>query len=182
MPSMQRLSLLSPIRRTRTDFIHRFSDVISYECLLINAAMIVFNLACSNDHRFEGWFASTADFEQQKRSELLNCPVCGAREINKALHVPHVSTSGKSQISGKNALQQCTNITSDFSQLLDYIVANTEDVGNEFPEEARKIHYREVPERKIRGSASAEEVDELREEGVEIIVLPVPSHRFGKAH
>jgi len=148
--------------------------------------MIVFNLACSNDHRFEGWFTSAVDFEQQQKSVLLNCPVCGAREITKAMHAPHVSIgSGSSKhgrLPAKTALQQCTNVDGEAAQLFDYIIANTEDVGEAFPEEVRKIHYREAPERKIRGHASSEEVGELRDEGIEVMVLPVPAHRFGKAH
>src|SRR5208282_5622447 len=123
--------------------------------------MIVFNLTCSNDHRFEGWFTSLTDFEQQQKCALLNCPVCGVREVTKILHAPHVNTGGikrEPKVPSKNELQQCVN------------------VGGAFPEEARKIHYREVPERKIRGSASSEEVGELLEEGVEVLVLPVPSH------
>jgi len=147
--------------------------------------MIVFNLTCSNDHRFEGWFTSLTDFEQQQKCALLNCPVCGVREVTKILHAPHVNTGGikrEPKVLSKNELQQCVNIDSELLQLFDYIIANTEDVGDAFPEEARKIHYREVPERKIRGSASTEEVGELLEEGVEVLVLPVPSHRFGKSH
>jgi hypothetical protein len=148
--------------------------------------MIVFNLLCSNDHRFEGWFVSIADFEQQQKSTLLNCPVCGVHEVAKTLHVPHVSVAGAAkrqrQALAKNALQQCANVDGELSQLFDYIIANTEDVGNAFPEEVRKIYYQEVPDRKIRGSASVEEVSELQEEGIEVIVLPVPAHRFSKAH
>lgn len=147
--------------------------------------MIVFNLTCSNDHRFEGWFTSLTDFEQQQKRTLLNCPVCGVSEVTKILHAPYVSTGSikhEHKSPSKYELQQCVNTSSELTQLFDYIIANTEDVGDAFPEEARKIHYREVPERKIRGNASTEEVGELQEEGVEILVLPVPSHRFGNAH
>lgn len=128
---------------------------------------------------------SVIDFEQQQNSALLNCPVCGIHEITKTLHVPHVNTGGirrGQRTAAKDKLKQCVNIDGELSQLLDHIIANTEDVGDAFPEEARKIHYREVPERKIRGSASAEEVGELQEEGIEVLVLPVPVRRFGKSH
>ena len=145
--------------------------------------MIVFNLICSNDHRFEGWFASPADFERQRKSALLNCPVCGIREVVKTLHAPHVASGEpkREHPASKAQLQQCANIDSELSQLVDYVIANTEDVGEAFPEEVRKIHYHEVPERKIRGHASSEEVGELRDEGIEVMVLPVV-HRFGKPH
>ena len=68
------------------------------------------------------------------------------------------------------------------AQIVEHLIANTEDVGNAFPEEARKIHYKETPERKIRGNASHNEVKELREEGIDVIALPIPKHRLSKTH
>ena len=68
------------------------------------------------------------------------------------------------------------------TRLVAHIIENTEDVGAEFPEEARKIHYRESAERRIRGTASREEVDSLRDEGIDVIALPIPAGRPGKAH
>lgn len=149
--------------------------------------MIVFNLTCSNAHKFEGWFASTADFEQQQQSTLLNCPVCGSTEVSKALHAPYVNTGGthrpgESERQAKEDEKQYSNVAQEVAQLVEHLIANTEDVGDAFPEEARRIHYNEAPERKIRGNASRDEVKELREEGIEIIALPVPRHRLGKSH
>ena len=66
--------------------------------------------------------------------------------------------------------------------LIDKVLENTEDVGRAFPEEARKIHYREAPERHIRGTASTKEVEALREEGIEVVALPVPPHRMSRTH
>jgi hypothetical protein len=63
-----------------------------------------------------------------------------------------------------------------------HVVENTEDVGAAFPEEARKIHYRELPDRRIRGTASREEVEALKDEGIEVVALPIPAHRLGKTH
>ena len=77
---------------------------------------------------------------------------------------------------------QYVNINDDVTKLVEHLIANTEDVGNEFPEEARKIHYRESPERKIRGQASTEEVQELRDEGIEVVALPVPRYLLDKTH
>jgi hypothetical protein len=68
------------------------------------------------------------------------------------------------------------------SNLIDKVIENTEDVGRAFPEEARKIHYHEAPERHIRGTASNKEVEALREEGIEVVALPVPPHRLSKTH
>ncbi|HEX6007266.1 MAG TPA: DUF1178 family protein [Burkholderiales bacterium] len=68
------------------------------------------------------------------------------------------------------------------AKLIDHIIENTEDVGPAFPEEARKIHYGESEERRIRGTASTQDVEALREEGIEVAALPVPLHRLGKSH
>jgi hypothetical protein len=68
------------------------------------------------------------------------------------------------------------------AKVVEHIISQTEDVGMAFPEEARKIHYREAPERRIRGTASRDEVDALRDEGIEVVALPVPAHRQGKTH
>ena len=149
--------------------------------------MIVFNLTCGNDHRFEGWFASAAEFEQQQQSTLLSCPVCGSNHVNKALHAPYVNTGSADKPSrrehqAKNGTEQYANIGDAVSQLIEYLIANTEDVGDSFPEEARKIHYNETPERKIRGNASREDVKDLREEGIEVMALPVPRYLLGKSH
>jgi hypothetical protein len=149
--------------------------------------MIVYNLTCCNDHRFEGWFASAAEFEQQQQSTLLSCPVCGSNHVNKALHAPYVNTGNAHQPSGRerqpgNGTEQYANIGDAVSQLIEHLIVNTEDVGDAFPEEARRIHYNETPERKIRGNASREEVKDLLEEGIEVIALPVPHYLLGKSH
>ena len=150
--------------------------------------MIVFNLICGNDHQFEGWFASAADFGQQQESSLLSCPLCGSGKVSKALHAPYVNTGsapkptdGERRL-GKDATGQYANVGDELSQLIEHLIANTEDVGDTFPEEARRIHYQEAPERKIRGSASREEVKDMREEGIEVLALPIPRHRLGKSH
>ena len=149
--------------------------------------MIVFNLTCSNDHRFEGWFASAADFERQQQATLLNCPLCGSTDVNKGLHAPYVNTGSAPQLprrpqQARDASGQYVNIGDEMTRLVEHLIANTEDVGNEFPEEARKIHYREAPERKIRGNASQDEVQELREEGIDVVAVPVPRHLIDKTH
>lgn len=119
---------------------------------------------------------------------LLSCPSCGNNQVNKALHAPYVNTGGAQQPSQnapnavKGTAEQYANVGEPVSQLIDYLIANTEDVGDAFPEEARRIHYNETPERKIRGHASRDEVTELRDEGIEVVALPIPRYRLGKAH
>lgn len=152
--------------------------------------MIVFNLTCGNDHRFEGWFASAADFERQQEATQLNCPLCGDTTVSKGLHAPYLNTgSAPAAPPRENSAEkpvvvppQYVNIGAEMTRMIEHLIANTEDVGNEFPEEARKIHYQEAPERKFRGNASREEVDELRDEGIEVVALPVPRHLLDKPH
>lgn len=149
--------------------------------------MIVFNLTCSNDHRFEGWFASAADCEQQQQSTMLSCPVCGSNQVSKSLHAPHVNTGNlhkpdPRERHGRKEAEQYANIGQQVTQLIEHLIASTEDVGDAFPEEARRIHYNEMPERKIRGNASREEVMQMRDEGIEVIALPIPRYRLGKSH
>ena len=149
--------------------------------------MIVFNLTCGNDHSFEGWFASAAEFERQQQSTQLNCPLCGSTEINKGLHAPYINSGSAPQLPRRekavpDTTGQYINIGAEVTKLIEQLIASTEDVGNEFPEEARKIHYQEAPVRKIRGNASQEEVEELREEGIEVVAVPVPRHLLDKSH
>ena len=150
--------------------------------------MIVYNLGCANDHRFEGWFSSPDDFEQQTKSNLLNCPLCGNNRIERMPHASYVSTgSVERQVEapqpGTGLPHQYANVGANLlANLIDQVLEKTEDVGRAFPEEARKIHYREAPERHIRGNATVKEVKALLDEGIEVVALPIPPHRLSKTH
>ena len=149
--------------------------------------MIVYNLGCANDHQFEGWFSSSEDFDRQTESKLLSCPLCGNERISRLLHAPYVSTAAERPAEPaappKGVPHQYANLGAELlEKLVDKVIENTVDVGRAFPEEARKIHYREAPERHIRGVASTKEVEALRDEGIEVVALPVPPHRLSKTH
>lgn len=147
--------------------------------------MIVYNLSCANAHRFEGWFASNDDFERQLKAKLLTCPVCGNAGIERLPHAPYVNTGAREAApkAPPDARQQYANLGAEvLARLIDHIIETTEDVGAAFPEEARKIHYGETDEKRIRGTASSKEVEALRDEGIEIAALPIPAHRMGKTH
>lgn len=142
--------------------------------------MIVYDLQCGGGHRFEGWFACSDDFASQKRRGLVCCPACGVQEIDR---VPSVTrfNSGASQPpeaekrpeeqAGKDPMAIAQIL---YSRMIDEMLRKSEDVGTAFPEEARKIHYREAPPRSIRGQASTEEHAELVEEGIPVLRLPIP--------
>ena len=139
--------------------------------------MIVFDLICREQHRFEGWFASGEDFTSQQSRGLLNCPVCGGVHVEKlpAAKIRKQTTEAANVPAASNAAspgEEGAKI--DISRVIDYILTHSEDVGKSFAEEARKIHYREAPQRNIRGVASPGEAEDLREEGVPVFSLPIP--------
>lgn len=149
--------------------------------------MIVFVLGCENNHRFEGWFSSSEEFERQLGRRLVSCPVCGNANIARLPHATHIRTGARERAARAGSTapgqQQYANIGAEvLAKLVEHIVENTEDVGAAFPEEARKIHYCETPERRIRGTASREEVEALKDEGIEVVALPIPPHRLAKTH
>jgi hypothetical protein len=150
--------------------------------------VIVFELGCENNHRFEGWFASNEDFERQLGEKLLACPICNNGVIVRLPHASHVKTGGGERPQSARrpksaAQQQYANLDGEaLSKLISHVIENTDDVGAAFPEEARKIHYQESPERHIRGTASAREVEALKDEGIEVVALPIPPHLTGKTH
>ncbi len=133
--------------------------------------MKVFNLACEHNHPFEGWFASAEDFDDQIARGLLECPVCSSRQVRKLLSAPrlNLSSSEPAPAATPEAAQAL------MLRLARHLMKNTEDVGERFAEEARRIHYKEAPERGIRGQASLEEARELAQEGIEVLALPMPA-------
>jgi hypothetical protein len=135
--------------------------------------MKVFDLGCDNEHSFEGWFASAEDFDRQQQAKLVECPVCGSHAVRKLLSAPRLNFGAEAPAE-KLAVAQ-TNDASMQAMLLQmarHIQANSEDVGEKFPEEARRIHYEEAPKRSIRGLASRDEAASLAEEGIEVMPLP----------
>ena len=141
--------------------------------------MIVYELACAQGHRFEGWFASGEAFMEQRERVLVTCPVCNDASVER---VPSARVSVSRGSAGapasaepspaSPAVEVTTGLPAEIVSKLRQIVKQTENVGRRFPEEARKIHYEEVPARPIRGQASAEEAEALNEEGIEFASVP----------
>ena len=144
--------------------------------------MIVFDLTCAGGHRFEGWFGSKADFSSQKKRGLLSCPSCGGSSIQRALSAPRINVGAQApqrepvqkktpEMEGKDPFAVAQML---YSQMLDEMLTKSEDVGSEFPKEARKIYYKQAPGRAIRGQATSEEHEALVEEGIPVARIPVP--------
>lgn len=135
--------------------------------------MIRFSLICKQEHEFDGWFSSSDDFEKQRKRGLIACPHCDSTKVQKSLMAPSVST-GRAKDATAVAMVDAhrREIVNKMKELREFVTSNAENVGNRFPEEARKIHYGESEERGIYGEANREEVESLLEEGVEIAPLP----------
>ena len=141
--------------------------------------MKVLNLQCGHAHAFEGWFASEDDFQDQLVRGLVECPLCGDATITKLPSAPRLNLGAAQAASAAAPKQEVVSspnpeLQAAWMQLVKQVMANTEDVGERFAEEARKIHYGESEERGIRGQASREETQELLEEGIRVLRLPIP--------
>lgn len=142
--------------------------------------MKVLNLRCTHDHRFEGWFDSEDDFQSQHERGLVECPMCADKTVTRLPSAPRLNVSNLREVTTQRAPDDVqanaqAQRQSQWMRAVKHLMENTEDVGERFPEEARRIHYGEVQERGIRGQASREDADSLREEGIEVMAVPVPA-------
>ena len=157
--------------------------------------MIRYSLHCDRGHTFESWFQSSSAYESQEKRKLVNCPVCGSAKVERAIMAPRiVSKKGHEshpdiQSNDVPAPAQPAEVTAPGStpllmaqerelraklkELRDHIVKNADNVGERFPNEARKMHYGDIEHRPIYGEASPEEARALIDEGVEVSPLPV---------
>jgi hypothetical protein len=152
-------------------------------------SMKVFDLACDHDHRFEGWFASSDAYAEQQQRKLIECPMCGSHAVKRLPAAPRLNLSNAQAptvpargaegaavpAGGERVSLSQEQFQAMFIKMTRRIIESTEDVGERFAEEARRIHYNEAPERAIRGSTSREEAIALREEGIEVFALPIPA-------
>ncbi|MBN3857373.1 DUF1178 family protein [Paraburkholderia sp. Ac-20340] len=148
--------------------------------------MKVLDLQCPEGHRFEGWFASADDFESQLSRKLVGCPMCGATNVARVPSAPRLNLSGASaDRSAAPAPSAAAGQPGNAGQAAQWqaqalraireVLEKTENVGDRFAEEARRMHYNEAPARNIRGVASAEDARALVEEGIDVMPLPVPA-------
>lgn len=139
--------------------------------------MKIFDLLCAAGHRFEGWFASAEDYGTQRAKGLVSCPTCGLQEVDRVPSATRFNTGAVQPPTatlapaGHDPLALAQKL---YSRMLDELLTKSEDVGTRFPEEARRIYYKEAPARSIRGHATLEEHDALVEEGIPVARLPLP--------
>jgi hypothetical protein len=154
--------------------------------------MIRYALRCERDHTFESWFQSSSAYESQVKRKLVECPSCGSTTVEKAIMAPrivksNVSKKGREVVphvpaalepaapAGSQSLMmaQERELRAKLKELREHIVKNADNVGEQFPNEARKMHYGDIEHRPIYGEASLQEARELVEEGIEVAPLPV---------
>lgn len=137
--------------------------------------MKVLNLRCANGHGFEGWFASDDDFMDQNGRGLVECPLCNDRVVTRLPSAPRLNLSGAREPAAAPAAEaQPADLQAAWLKAVRHMLASTEDVGERFPDEARRIHYGETEHRAIRGQATPEQRAALHEEGIEVVAIPVP--------
>lgn len=154
--------------------------------------MKVLNLCCAQGHGFEGWFASEDDFLSQNDRLAVECPICADQTITRLPSAPRLNLSGAREPARAAAASSAAastwrapaaaDLQARWLQAVQHALRHTEDVGDRFPEEARRIHYGEAAERGIRGQASAEDRAALADEGIEVMTLPLPAAVKGSAH
>ena len=136
--------------------------------------MKVLNLRCAHGHGFEGWFGSEDDFESQRQRELIECPICGDKAVVKGLSAPRLNLGAGKAPTHAVAQTAPDNPAGRWMRAMREVMTNTEDVGERFAEEARRIHYGETAERGIRGHATREQTEALLDEGIEVMPLMLP--------
>ena len=154
--------------------------------------MIRYSLRCERGHAFESWFQSSSVYESQEKRKLVSCPACGSTKVERAIMAPQiVSKRGRDIAAPAPAaaaapaadvaappstpllMAQERELRAKLKELRDHIVKNADNVGERFPNEARKMHYGDIEHRPIYGEASPDEARSLIEEGVEVSPLPV---------
>jgi hypothetical protein len=145
--------------------------------------MIRYSLRCEAGHEFESWFQDSAAYDKQVKRKLVACPVCDSVKVEKAIMAPRIARkrSDKSAPTRPNEnpaptpmlMSQENELRTKLRELRDFVKSNAEDVGQQFPNEARKMHYGEIKHRPIYGEATPDDAKSLVEEGVDVMPLPV---------
>lgn len=134
--------------------------------------MIKYALACEHGHPFEGWFGSSADYDNQRGRDMVECPVCGSREVDKQIMAPAVSGTKAKGKAGPPGAPTRAMMMEAMRRVRSHVEKNFDYVGDSFADEARAIHDGRSEERGIYGEATATEVKALVEDGVPVAPLP----------
>ena len=152
--------------------------------------MIRYALACDKGHAFDSWFQDSAAYDKQIKRKLVTCPQCGSAKVEKAIMAPRLAgartrkaavdmppaetpaaAAEKSPVAIVSPQEQ--EFRAKLKELREHLTKNADDVGQKFPDEARKMHYGEIEHRSIYGEATPEDAERLAEEGIEFHPLPI---------
>jgi hypothetical protein len=154
--------------------------------------MIVFDLQCSHGHKFEAWFGSSQDYEDQKARHLVSCPVCDDPAVDKAVMAPAVGAKGNRRQArvpmrpagpqgprsvatmGAEEAARLQEVMHKLAEVQAQLLENSAWVGDDFADKARAMHYGDAPHESIHGTANVEEAQALVEEGIAVAPLPIP--------
>jgi hypothetical protein len=134
--------------------------------------MILYDIRCSNDHVFEGWFKDGASYDEQAEAGAVVCPVCGDNAVAKAPMAPRIASGRSGEDKEGGLVTMPAEIREALVKLRGEVESKCDYVGPEFAEEARKIHYGETGKRDIYGETTDDEAKELTEEGIKVGKIP----------
>jgi hypothetical protein len=134
--------------------------------------MIAFDLECSAGHLFEAWFNNMQSFEEQNAKKMITCPYCNDIDIRKVLSPVAVRTSSQPETDRHTEPIDYPRLA---KEIVEYVERNFDDVGTDFAKEALKMHYDVTEKRNIRGFATAQEEEALRDEGIGFFKIPMPN-------
>ena len=133
--------------------------------------MIKYNLKCKNKHEFESWFSSSKEFEKLKSKKIIECTLCGTKNVQKSIMSPSV-ISKKQKEKNIKSMRYIKKIRKDLLKMRSFIEKNFKYVGDNLPQEVRNIYYDKSKNKNIYGKATLEDTEELREEGIELTTIP----------
>ena len=134
--------------------------------------MIKYNLKCKNKHEFESWFSDSKEFDRLKRKNLIECIFCQSKKIEKSIMAPNVANTKLQNKQKKISSLKMKNFKKDLIKLRKFVEKNFEFVGNNFANKVREVYYDKKSKKNIYGSTTAEEKEELKEEGIDLVNIP----------
>ena len=133
--------------------------------------MIKYNLKCKNRHEFESWFLDSKEFEKLRSKKMIECILCGTKEIGKSIMSPNVLSNEEKENRTKSS-KNLKKVREDLLKMRNFVEKNFEYVGKDFPREVRNIYYNKRKNKNIYGKVTEEETEELKEEGIELTTIP----------
>tara|TARA_B100000965_G_scaffold313999_1_gene274021 strand:- start:859 stop:1281 length:423 start_codon:yes stop_codon:yes gene_type:complete len=134
--------------------------------------MIKYNLKCANKHEFESWFSDSKEFDRLKKKDLIECIFCQTKKVEKSIMSPSVANSDYQKKQKQISSEEIRNFKKDLVKLRKFVEKNFEYVEHNFANRVREVYYDKKSKKNIYGSTTAEEKEELKEEGIDLVNIP----------